>query len=178
MFAGYLIKSYLDDHPDLVQSLKQFKPFRLVAGLLATLIVWLVQLFQNSAKLISKVSFSKPKFVEETKPSKSRRLFPRLGKRSDREQILYYYLNTLQRAQQMGLNRKSHETPFEFEPELLQSLPESEADIDFLTKIFVRARYSTTTFNGDQVDQAKSVWQRIRATLRQQQQRKEDVVER
>jgi hypothetical protein len=90
----------------------------------------------------------------------------RLGRLNARERILYYYLNILKRAERRKLTRKAHETPYEYEPNLEQAVPDVEAEVQQLTDIFVRARYSREGFDDEQAGLVKQQWQRIRGALR------------
>jgi len=171
--ALYLIKIYLADHPELLDALKRFRPFGWLFGIFATLVVWLVQFIQAGLDLI-------PKRIELTSPAKAaattsmRRRLPRLGGQSSRERILYYYLNTIERAAQVGPTRQKHQTPYEFEPHLSQPIPEVKAEVDLLTSAFVLARYSREEFDNEHAALIKTVWQRVRSALREARKRKED----
>ncbi len=83
-----------------------------------------------------------------------------------RERILYYYLNILKRAENKGPARKEHQTPYEYEPNLNDVVPEVTPEIHELTDVFVYARYSQTDFNEDQAALVKAMWHRIRKALR------------
>ena len=166
--AIYLIRSYLADHPELIDSLKRFKPIRWLFGLLVTLFVWLIQFIRTGISLIPKQIDIKPSVTAKKAPlPKAKWRLPRLGSASNRERVLYYYLNTLQRAEAIGLTRKRYQTPYEFEPQLGSSIPDVDADVDLLTKAFVHARYSQDQFDKERADLIKTVWQRIRSALRE-----------
>lgn len=170
--ALYLIKTYLADHPELLDALKRFRPLGWLFGLLATLVVWLIQFVQAGIDLIPKRIELTPQ-TKGAKPTSARRRWPRLGRQSSREQILYYYLNTLERARQIGLVRQKYQTPYEFEPHLSHPIPEAEAEVDLLTKAFVHARYSRDQFDSEHAALVKTVWRRIRSALREARKQKE-----
>jgi hypothetical protein len=102
----------------------------------------------------------------EAVETRQRWRWPRLGRMSARERILYYYLNTLKRSEKVGVVRQKHQTPTEFVPELNQTLPDLEGEVNLLTEAFVRARYSRDTFNIEHVSLVKTIWEQIRAGLR------------
>jgi hypothetical protein len=88
-----------------------------------------------------------------------------LGGLSARERILYYYLNILDRVAKRGPTRRSSQTPYEYEPDLSQTIPEAQPAINALTEAFVRARYSRESWLEAQADLAKALWQQIRREL-------------
>jgi len=171
--AWYLVKTYLADHPELLEALKKFTPFRWAFGLAATLVVWLVQLIRAGIDLIPKAVDLQPQAEENKKQRKKRRRWGFSGRLSSREQILYYYLNMLKRAEETGLRRQRYQTPYEFEPSLRQSIPDVETDVDLLTQAFVHARYSRDTFDNEHVAMIKTVWQRIQTALRERRKAKD-----
>jgi hypothetical protein len=89
-----------------------------------------------------------------------------LRRLSARERILQYYLNILKRVEKSGPVRQPQQTPYEYEPELGQTVPEAQTEVHTLTDIFVRARYSREGFDEEQVSLVKRQWQRIRQALR------------
>jgi hypothetical protein len=164
--AVYMIRSYLADHPELWESLKRFRPIAWLFGLAATLMVWLVQFIKAGINLIPK-SLEMINSVDGQNRSgaSSGWRWPRFGSLSPRQQILYYYLNTLRQAEQVGLIRQRAQTPYEFEPRLNDKVPDVEAEIDLLTEAFVRARYSPDNFDGEHAKLIKPVFDRIRDAL-------------
>jgi len=117
--AWYLIRTYLKDHPDLLEALKNFRLFRISFGWLTSWWQWLVGIAQAGVDLIPrsvKLSREGDEVVARTKWR-----WPRLRSMSAQEKILYYYLNTLERAAKAGSVRQKHQTPAEFETDLTDS---------------------------------------------------------
>jgi hypothetical protein len=79
---------------------------------------------------------------------------------------LYYYLNIVERAARHGAVRHKHQTPFEYETDLSQAVPEVQPAVNLLTEAFVRARYSQESFEETQAGLVKVLWQQIRGALK------------
>ena len=82
-----------------------------------------------------------------------------------RELVRYFYLSTLRRAARAGQPRRPAQTPYEYEAELDRTLPELEPDLSGLTGAFITARYSPQPVQPEEVQTAKSFWQRIKKAL-------------
>jgi hypothetical protein len=95
-----------------------------------------------------------------------------LGSLSPREQILYYYLNILERAKERGPRRAPFQTPYEYQPRLTEAIPDTEQEVTILTRAFVQARYSLEAFDETQAQLARVLWQRIRRALTEREQQK------
>jgi hypothetical protein len=80
--------------------------------------------------------------------------------------VRYYYLSVTSRAAQAGQPRKPAETPYEYRQVLQERFPELEPDMSGLTEAFVEARYSQQSIEEDDLQAARSLWQRIKAALR------------
>jgi hypothetical protein len=168
--AWYLLKVYFSDNPGLVQGLRQVKLMRFVLDLLAALWRRLAGLTQAGWDMIpKKVSLT----GQDGRLSRlSLRRLAGIASLSPRERILYYYLNTLERARRRGPIRTDSQTPYEFEPRLSGAIPEAEQEVNILTRAFVQARYSLETFDDTQAELARVLWQRIRQALSEREQDK------
>jgi hypothetical protein len=162
--AWYLIKIYLNDHPELLDALKRFKPTAFLIKLLTQLWNWLTGLAQAGLELLPKKVAPSPQASGRGKAARWRWLGLKNG--SPRQQIIYYYLNTLQRARQAGRSRQAHETPYEYEPNLSQTIPKARSAVDLLTQAFIHARYSRGPFHQAQAALARQFWQQIRRELK------------
>ena len=159
----YFLKIYLNDHPELLEWLKSFKPVGLFISLLTYLWQRLTGLAQAGLELIPKRVTRAGQTGDKT--VKARR-WAGLGALSPRERVLYYYLNILERVANHGPARRPHQTPYEYEPDLSQTVPEAQPAVNLLTQAFVRARYSQEPWLEAQADLAKTLWQQIRRELR------------
>lgn len=92
--------------------------------------------------------------------------FIRFNALSPRDQIRYFYLSTVRRASERGVEREDSETPLEYVADLKASWPEADEDIDQLTEAFLEARYSARPIEPERIQPVKQVWQRVRMLLR------------
>jgi hypothetical protein len=164
--GGYFLKTYLTDHPELVEGLKHFRPMRLLIALLTSLWQRLAGLAQAGLELLPKRVFLAGHGERVTA---KRRRWAGLGGLSPRERVLYYYLNILEHVARRGPARQKHQTPYEYEPELSQSMPDVESAVGLLTQAFVHARYSQEALEEPQANLVKILWQQIRRELRRRQ---------
>jgi hypothetical protein len=96
--------------------------------------------------------------------------FIRVNALPPREQVRYYYLSTVRRAGEQGVNRADSETPSEYARDLKENWPEAQQEIDALTAAFLEARYSPRQFESEDVSPVKAVWKRVRNSLRRRRQ--------
>ena len=82
-----------------------------------------------------------------------------------REQVLYHYLTTLDRAREEGIPRRETETPREYRSKLDHRVPETEPAMGELTEAFIEARYSEHSITHDDAEAAKGGWQRLRRAI-------------
>lgn len=92
--------------------------------------------------------------------------FVRLNSLSARDQIRYFYLSTVKRADARGVPRQQGETPLEFSADLKETWPEAEAEIDELTEAFLRAQYSQDNIEKEELKPVKKQWQQVKKNLR------------
>ena len=83
-----------------------------------------------------------------------------------RDQVHTYYMNLLERAKQSGLERRPGQTPYEHTAKLISELPDSQEALSQLTDAFIEARYSQQDIANERVDEARTLWQQIKAKLR------------
>jgi hypothetical protein len=92
--------------------------------------------------------------------------FVRLNSLSARDQIRYFYLSTVKRADERGVARQEGETPLEFADDLKETWPEAETEIDDLTEAFLRARYSQDVIKNEDLNPVKKQWKQVKKNLR------------
>jgi hypothetical protein len=158
----YVIRSYLRDHPEILNALSSFKPIRILRDLLAAF--W--------RRFSSWAGFARERLPRQLlrrwrrdRSTGGPFRFFRLGALPPRERILYYYLSVLRRAGQRGVPRRQAETPSEYEDALNPHLPEAQQDLAQLTEAFIEARYSLHTFDRTQDQETRAHWKRVRAAL-------------
>lgn len=84
------------------------------------------------------------------------------------QQVRYYYLATLEQAEQNGLPRRQAETPLQYAPRLAQQVDEKiedKAAVQTLTAAFVQARYSRRSVEATQLPYLQQIWQQLRQHL-------------
>ncbi len=107
-----------------------------------------------------------PVALPERTPTPRRSLFRRPGSLPPREQVLYYYIDTVRRAGKQGFPRRRNQTPQEYRASLEPNLPEGQPDIEGLTRAFIEARYSPHEVEMEEAGQARSRWQRLGDALK------------
>ena len=159
----YVIRSYLRDHPEILEALSSLKPIRMLHDLWAAL--W--RRFSGWAEFARERMPRQllGRWMREAGSSEGPFRFFRLGALPPRERILYYYLSVLHRAGQRGVPRRHAQTPREYEDALNPRLPEAQQDLAQLTEAFIEARYSLHTFDRKHDQQARAHWKRVRAAL-------------
>ncbi len=89
-----------------------------------------------------------------------------LGRMSPSERIRYFYLTTLDQAQEQGVGRKPGETPLRFAPRLEERISEvGDKPFSQLTEEFVEIQYAGRTVDDDSASYAQRLWQRIQQAL-------------
>jgi hypothetical protein len=101
-----------------------------------------------------------------SKPSQILRRLFNPARLSPREKIIHYYLSLVQLAGERGLNRQPSQTPYQYENQLTEAVPEIDQELHNLTDTFIEARYSHHPLDEPNAEQASSLWERIRAALK------------
>ena len=160
----YIVVSYFRDHPEFWEMIRKLK---IIAFVLS---VW-QSLWQGVGTLTRGVRV----WIPATLPRRNGRRGPgpikptgfiRLNALSARERIIYFYLTTVRRAAEQGLQRNPVHTPHEYSEALKPKLPEHIENLDGLTEAFVEARYSVHSISPDKAKQVESHWKVLRQALR------------
>ena len=85
---------------------------------------------------------------------------------SPQERVRLFYLFTVRRAEERGVHRQPHQTPYEHTPALEAGWPDVEEELEALTQAFVVARYSARAIAPDEVQGVRRAWKRVRSALR------------
>ncbi len=170
--AIYLIRSYLEDHPELIEAFKQLTfaswLWHALAALMAALAAWSRKGRTWRTRLMGMML--KPVASDPSKP-KSRWRWGRSRARSARAQVIQAYLQMLEYARAAGIHRQQHQTPYEYAPELHHAVSDVEDDIDALTDVFVHVRYSPDSIDMDHAAKAVTHADHVRRALRERQDR-------
>jgi len=158
----YVVRSYLRDRPEMLGALTTLGPIRALRDFLLALWRRLIGLAEAAGERIPRrLSLLRARRGLSEAPFR----FFRLGARSPRERVLYYYLSILRRADQQGFPRQRAQTPYEYEGTLAPHLLQAQQEMTLLTQAFVEARYSRHTFEREQARRVRLDWQRVKAAL-------------
>lgn len=160
----YMVRSYLRNQPGIARAIRNLGLVRLAGRL------WLAlrRRLRGYARAVATHLPHRPARRPGAGVATSiGRIFRRPGELSAREQVLYYYLDTIHRARETGHPRRPHQTPREYGDALGSSLPEEgRPDMDDLTDAFVVARYSPHPVETEDAGRARTRWQRLGDALK------------
>jgi hypothetical protein len=164
--AAYVLKSYLSDNPELLQSFRGLRPIRLILSFLRQLWAQLLGLARMGFEMLP-TTFALPWRAPETPTSVASQWHRlHLGRLTPRQRIMYAYLNVLKRAEKQGITRQAWQTPYEYEPQLQSAASGAEAKVSALTQTFVQARYSCAPCSDEQAAVARQQSAHIQRELR------------
>lgn len=159
----YVVRSYFRDRPALLASVRRFAPWRWLETALDAVWRWITGLGR-------KVGEAVPALVQRLR-SLRRSVATARRERSrgpdPREQVLYHYLTTLDRAREEGIPRRETETPREYRSKLDHRVPETEPAMGELTEAFIEARYSTHPVTPEDVAEQEAHAASVRRALEQ-----------
>lgn len=160
--GGYLLRSYIQDRPELVKALRSFGFLRFLADIWQRLRTWWRSTRRALAAYLPRIRAGEPRDAEGS----GRRHFLRAPGRSPRAKIFYHYLTSLDRAGAEGFPRQETQTPYEYEETLAPHLPEAHVDVTRMTRMFVEARYSDHPMTEEEVKEMRAAEERIKEALR------------
>jgi hypothetical protein len=162
-FAFYVIRAYLRDRPELVQSFRRVRPFDLLLRLVSAL--W--RRMRGWARAVNeRFPLRLSLRPDQRAPAAHLPGFLRLSGLSRRERIWYYYLSILRRARDRGVPRRTSQTPYEYSQTLGSRVSDVEQEFEQLTQAFVEAKYSRHTVGHEHERRVRHIWRRVRAALR------------
>ncbi|HZU86386.1 MAG TPA: DUF4129 domain-containing protein, partial [Anaerolineaceae bacterium] len=102
------------------------------------------------------------------RPSAPKLAAPRFNfkQATPRQQVIYFYLQLLDKAAARGLTRKPAQTPAQFEQTLVSTLQEVEPEVRGMTDAFSEARYSRHQIEAEQTSLVRRMWNRIMQAFR------------
>lgn len=156
----FILRTYLQDHPELVASLRKMKSI----GVLRR---WWRTLWKSLRKWGRAAAAQLPDLISRRMAtiSSPKAFFPSLSTQSPRQKVLYYYQNILQRTAQQGIGRHETQTPYEYDHTLEPNLPTAQEELAHLTQAFVEARYSQHDIAPQDAEQARKEWERVKEAL-------------
>jgi hypothetical protein len=156
--VGYVVWSYLRDHPEIMEALRKL---RIVAALRALL----AHLRRQVAATVAAIRQASADGEGDQGGVGRRQRRIRLSNRSPRERIQFYYLSMLRRAARAGIPRVRDQTPREYGSVLGPRLPEARPDLSSLTEAFLEARYSRHEIGKVREKRARLEWRAVRRAL-------------
>jgi hypothetical protein len=168
IFVGIILfamRYYLMQNSALWNAIRGFPIIHLLAGALGGFWRWLKGTNRQISGFVRRgIKRLRPQRVQLPVQA-IRRLFnpARLG---PREKIIFYYLSLVQLGGERGIERRPAQTPYQYETRLNSALPEIDQELHELTDRFVEARYSPHPVDEPNANKAASLWERIRAILR------------
>lgn len=162
-----LARHYLNDHPDLLPTLRQIKAVGVLRGVWQTLTAWWRAFWRVLSAQAGEVSRQVRRRLRPhapVDPASARRM----SGRSQRERVFRHYLDTLEAAREAGWPRRPAQTPYEYRETVTPAFIETAAEMENLTQTFVAARYSTDPITPEQVKAVRAATKRLQAWLREQ----------
>lgn len=92
--------------------------------------------------------------------------FIRVNSLSPRQKLRYFYLSTMQRAEQRGRVRDDSDTPIEYSGDLKEGWPTADQEIDQVTAGFLKARYSPNEITEEEAAEIQAHWKELRSQLK------------
>jgi hypothetical protein len=100
--------------------------------------------------------------LSETAALLVKRLNPRWAQRKWAEaRIRWVYAQLMALCTRLNIPRPAANTPLEFLPVMVHTLPESEEDLRQITRAYLQVRYGEVPETEDEVEQVLSAWQRV-----------------
>lgn len=132
--------------------------------------LWLERLFGGAARQATVLRHSLGARLRQLRPdtgsARTPWRFMRINALPPRQQVRYFYLSTVRRAEEKGVPRGDSETPAEYAQHLKENWPEAGEEIEALTDAFLEARYSRRDFETEELNPVKAIWRRVRSALR------------
>lgn len=157
----YVLRSYFRDRPGLVADLKRI-----------SVVAWLRETFHAFWDWLRGVPEAVKPYLPQVRLNFRRRrrdgqrgFLRRMGQ-SLRGQIVYYYMQTLDAAGEVGLGRRTSQTPYEYQDKLEPQLQEAQEAMAALTQAFVEARYSNHDLKMEDLAWVKKNWEEVTKALR------------
>ncbi|HOT90491.1 MAG TPA: DUF4129 domain-containing protein [Anaerolineae bacterium] len=160
---GYVVYSYFKDRPELGHAFTNFKIIQTARSWWRALRLWWRNLRRQVRRKLPTLALNFS-FLRR-KGTHRETVAVRRKREALREQMLYYYLETLDHARAEGFPRHDSQTPYEYQSALDPTLPEAQAELSALTQAFVEARYSNHPITPDDVTRQQVNAQSVHAAL-------------
>lgn len=161
----FALRYYLQQNAALWNAITRFPLIRWIAGAFRGLWMLLRGANREVASLVKK-GILRLRAQRVTAPAQAIRRLRSLARMNPRERIIYFYLSLVQLGGERGIDRSPAQTPYHYEQRLGSAIPEIDSELHNLTETFLEARYSQHPVEQPQSDQASSLWERIKAVLK------------
>lgn len=161
----YAIIQFIRQNKGLVQVLKQKRGWQLILQAFA----WVRKQMQGVRTTISTmVEKTIQQMASMVRRNRSGEAWNYLNLRSltPQQRIRFYYLALIRRSSEVGITRKSSQTPYEYAQTLAGDVAGNEQELNEMTEAFIEARYSTHPISPEQVGRTRQAWDRLRQILK------------
>ena len=161
---GFSIYYYLQQHKEVVESLRRIPLLRWLIDGLGWLRNWVQGVNRGIAAAVQagRSRMARRRVASSVAPWH----FVNLRKLSPRQRVMFFYLAMVRRSGEQGLPRQPFQTPYEFSSTLTAQLPDVEGDVSSLTEEFIEARYTQHEITPEHAGAVQSYWERIKRALR------------
>ena len=161
---GFALYQYLQQNQELWKTIRRLPLVSWLANLFEGLSHWFNRSWRSVVSGVEAVRkrLIPARTIEDT-PETWR--FIRLHSLTPRQQVLFYFLALLRKAEQRGIRRQKAQTPYEYAQTLEASMPEVQTNLEPFADTFVEARYSLHPVTNEQASQAHQWWQSLRKVI-------------
>lgn len=169
IFLGVIVfalRYYFSQNAALLNAVRKFPITRWLSVLFSGFVAWLRGANRQVIQLV-RDGIKRLRPLRAPSPVKTFKRVLSLSRMNPREKIIYFYLNLIQLGGERGLSRRPAETPYQYNRRLSGAVPEVNDDLHTLTDEFIEARYSPHPVDPPAAETASSLWERIKAVLRE-----------
>lgn len=169
LFIGviyFLVRYYLKQNKSFLKTLSFSGVADWFKNVLSGFRFWVVG-FRKKIKTVLTLTADEQKPDQEEKKSILNWFNQQIHGNTEREQIIQRYWLFTQQAEQLGLRKKPGQTPLQYAQMLDQRLPEeTKPDSSDITTTFIKARYSQSKIEKQDVQRLAPLWKRVLGKLK------------
>lgn len=159
LLAGYALQLVFKRYPGLLKLLVWWEPLAQLLRKLGLLIEDGLNWVRNAAQIVGE----RLQPDATTFSAKQRRYMRRLA---PAELVRYFYRSTLRAANTRGFSRPPSQTPYEYEANLRNQVPDTEQDLHTLTEAFIATEYGPRPTEQEAARQIARPWMRLQRVFR------------
>jgi len=162
---GLALFHFLRQNSRFMGAIRVIPGFGWLSRIMKSIWSWLVR---ANAQVSSAISAG----IKRVLQSNARRLSVKLPRflnfkqMTPRQQVVFYYLQLVERSKRSGLSRKPYQTPNQFSADLETMVPDVQEDVENLTETFIEARYTRHPIEKSHTTTAQTLCRRIVQSLR------------